>query len=41
MKKMAEHRQPMSNRLTDEQWQKMSHDKTRPPRPDWVRGLGD
>ena len=30
-------KQPMSDRLTDEQWQKMGRDKKRPQRPDWAR----
>jgi len=36
-----EFKQPMSNRLTDEQWQQMGRDKKRPPRPDWASILGD
>lgn len=31
-----EFKQPMDNRLTDEQWQQMGRDKKRPPRPGWL-----
>jgi len=27
----------MKDRLTDEKWQEMGKNKTRPPQPDWVR----
>jgi Protein of unknown function (DUF3160) len=36
-----EFKQPMRNRLTDEQWQQMGRDKKRPPRPDWAQAMGD
>lgn len=36
-----EFKQPMENRLTDEQWQQMGRDNKRPPRPDWARAIGD
>ena len=36
-----EFKQPMSNRLTDEQWQKMGKEQRRPQRPEWLRALGD
>jgi len=32
-----EFKHPMKDRLTDEKWQEMGKNKTRPPQPDWVR----
>lgn len=35
-----EFKQSMSDRLTDEQWQKIDVEKNRPSPPNWIRGLG-
>jgi hypothetical protein len=32
-----EFKQPMSNRLTDEQWKAMLHDGQAPDRPEWTK----
>ena len=34
-----EFKHPMSDRLTDEKWQKMKEEEKRPPQPPWIKAI--